>query len=471
MDSQTTLGLIVGNRGFFPSHLCEEGRADMIRVLQEEGFKVIALGPEDTEYGSVESLSDARKCADLFKAHADEISGIVVTLPNFGDERAVANTIRFSGLDVPVLVQATPDVVGKMDIKNRRDSFCGKMSVCNNLTQYGIPYSLTTLHTVAPDSGGFRADVREFAAVCRVVKGMKGARFGMLGARPSAFKTVRFSEKLFERAGISVETLDLSDAYGRAEALGDDDPDVKAKRAAIEAYAQTTGVPGAALNRMARFGVVIDRWVEEEELDATAIQCWTSLEEYFGIVPCTLMSMMSNRLAPSACETDITGLAGMYAMALASGKPSMLLDWNNNYGDDPDKGVVFHCSNLPADVLISDIPVMSYQEIIAGSVGKENTFGAICGRIKAGPFTFCRVATDDVNGTIKAYIGEGRFTDDVLDTFGGAGVVEIENFQDLLYNICIYGWEHHVAANLSQVSEAVAEAMDKYMGWDVYYHE
>src|SRR6266478_4217981 len=160
------LGIIVGNRGFFPAHLCESGRRDILRVLEQEGIKSVTLAPDATKFGAVESLSDAQKCADLFKAHRDEIDGILVTLPNFGDERAVANTLRWANLDVPVLIHAFNDDAAKMTIRDRRDSFCGKMSVCNNLRQYGIPYSLTRLHTAAPDNPDFRADLRRFAATC-----------------------------------------------------------------------------------------------------------------------------------------------------------------------------------------------------------------------------------------------------------------------------------------------------------------
>ncbi len=247
-----------------------------------------------------------------------------------------------------------------MTIAERRDSFCGKMSACNNLWQYGIPYTLTTLHTVAPDSESFRQDLRRFAGTCRVVRGLRGARFGMLGARPAAFITVRFSEKLLEKAGISVEVMDLSEAFGRANRLAADDPAVRDKLSAIKSYVPTTGVPAEALLKMAKFALVTERWMEENGLVATAVQCWTAMEEYFGVVPCTVMSMMSNALKPSACEADITGAIGMYAMALASGKPSALVDWNNNYGDDPDKGVIFHCSNLPVDFFQE--PEMSYQD-------------------------------------------------------------------------------------------------------------
>jgi len=465
---QTTLGVIVGNRGFFPDHLCETGRQEMLRVLEEEGLEAIVLDTGDTPFGSVETLEDAKKCAALFKEHAAEIDGILVTLPNFGDERAVATTIRLSGLDVPVLVQAFPDEVGKMTLADRRDSFCGKMSVCNNLSQYDIAYSLTTLHTVAPDSDSFRRDLSQFAATCRVVRGLRGSRFGMLGARPAAFITVRFSEKLLEQSGISVEVLDLSEAFGRADRLRDDAPEVQDKLQAIRAYVPTAGIPAVALLKMAKFALVTERWMDENDLVASAVQCWTSMEEYFGIVPCTVMSMMSNALRPSACETDITGAIGMYAMALASQKPSALVDWNNNYGDDPDKGVLFHCSNFPVE-FFQDAK-MSHQDIIAATVGKENTYGTMVGAIKTGPFTYCRVSTDDAWGTVRAYVGEGEVVDDPLDTFGGHGVVWIPDLQGLLHHICANGYEHHVAVNRSQVAAAVSEALGKYMGWDVYHH-
>ena len=464
----TTLGVIVGNRGFFPDHLCETGREEVLRVLAEEGIEAVILSAEDTPFGSVTTLQDAQKCAALFDEHRGEIGGVLVTLPNFGEERAVANALRMSGLNVPVLVQAFPDDVDKMTAANRRDSFCGKMSVCNNLKQYSIPFTLTTLHTVSPESESFRRDLRRFAGTCRVVRGLYGAKVGMLGARPAAFITVRYSEKLLESTGISVEVLDLSEAFGRANRLQDDDARVRGKLDEIKAYVSTRGVPAEALLKMAKFALVMQDWIDENELVATAVQCWTSMEEFFGVVPCTVMSMLSNSLSPSACETDITGAIGMYAMALASGKPSALLDWNNNYGENPDKGVIFHCSNLPK-AFFADMR-MDYQEIIAGSVGKESTYGTIVGRIRPGPFTYCRVSTDDVGGVVRAYLGEGQITDDPLVTFGGYGVIEIPAFQKLLHHICENGFEHHVAVNPSQCATAVNEALSKYMGWDVYYH-
>ena len=463
-----TMGLVVGNRGFFPDHLAKSGREEMVQVLQKAGMDVIALGAEQSKYGAVETHEEANRCAELFRSKADAIDGVIVTLPNFGDERAIADTMRLSRLTVPILVQATPDTPAKMGITHRRDSFCGKMSACNNLRQYGIPYSLTSLHTEAPDSPEFAKDLEWFAGVCRVAKGLRGLRVGAIGARPAAFNTVRYSEKLLEANGISVETLDLSEVLGRISRMKDTDDRAVAKLRSIEKYVTTNAVPEAALLKMAKLGAVVDDWMKAAEVQISAVQCWTSLEENLGVVPCTVMSMMSDSLLSSACEVDVCGVIGMHALQLASETPSALLDWNNNYGDDPNKAVCFHCSNLPKH-FFKDVR-MDFQEIIAGTVGKDNTFGTCVGRVKSGPMSFARFSTDDVNGRIRGYTGSGRFTDDPLETFGGAGVVEIPGLQKLLRYICEQGFEHHVAANFSTVASAVEEAASRYLGWAMYAH-
>ena len=463
-----TMAVIIGNRGFFPGHLAKSGRTEMIEALQRAGMDCVVLGEDQSKHGAVETHDEAKRCAALFQEHRHRIDGVIVALPNFGDERAVADTLRLAKLDVPVLIQATPDTPDRMGITHRRDSFCGKMSACNNLRQYGIPYSLTRLHTVRPDSDVFRADLDWFAAVCRVVGGLRNLRVGCIGARPSAFNTVRYSEKLLEASGISTETVDLSDILGRIQRLKDNDDGVQRKLGQIRDYVSTKGIPDASLIKMAKLGYVVEDWMRATDVKVSAIQCWTAMEEFFGVVPCTVMSMMSNELLASACEADICGTISMHALALASQTPSALLDWNNNYGDDPDKAVCFHCSNLPKHFFAEDR--MDYQEIIAGTVGKENTFGTMVGRVKAGPMSFVRFSTDDVAGRIRGYVGEGAFTADPLTTFGGAGVVRIFGLQGLLHHICENGFEHHVAANLSTCAHAVHEAATRYLGWQMHWH-
>ncbi len=466
--NKTVFGLLVGNRGFFPDDLAREGRAVMTDLLKRLGYGCVTLTQKDTKFGAVETWQDAKKCAGLFREKRDDIDGIIVTLPNFGDERGVADSLKMAGLDVPVLMHAWDDNKAKMSIRHRRDSFCGKMSACNNLVQYGIPFSLTKLHTMDPRTTEFEQELHWFAGVCRVVNGLRHCRVGALGARPAAFNTVRYSEKLLEESGISVETLDLSEVLGRIGRLADNDNTVKRRLAKIKDYTPTKGIPEENLLKMAKLGLVIDAWMEEAELDITAVQCWTALEEYLGIVPCTVMSMMSEGLKSSACEVDVGGAVGMHALALASGTPSFLLDWNNNYGGEPDKCVCFHCSNLPKSCFES--MAMDYQEIIAGTVGKENTYGTVVGRIKPGPMTFLRISTFDTEGIIGAYVGQGEFTKDKLETFGGYGIARIPNLQLLLQYACENGFEHHVAMNHSSVARVIYEALENYLDWDVYLH-
>ncbi|KAF2958449.1 fucose isomerase [Thermotoga sp. Ku-13t] len=466
MSEKMTLGLIVANRGFFPDWLVEEGRKRVLKVLNEMNVNVVTLSTEDTKYGAVESMQDAEKCAKLFKQHAEEIDGIIVTLPNFGDEGSAAMAIRLSGLKVPVLVHAFPDEPGKMDIKHRRDSFCGKISLCNNLVQFGIAFTDTTLHVESPESEEFRKDLEKFLAVCRIVKGLKNLRIGLIGARPAAFNTVRFSEKILEKYGISVVTVDLSEIIARARSFDSKSDRVVHELDKLTKTFNVKKVPSEALERMARLGAAINEWIEENRVQATALQCWTALEVLYGVVPCAVMSLLSESLSPSACETDVMGALSMYILQLASERPSALLDWNNNYGDDPEKAVMFHCSNLPVSFFKSC--EMSYQEIIAGTVGKENAYGTCVGRISPGPVTFLRLSSFDNEGTIAGFVAEGEFTDDPIETFGGYGVVKIENLRSLLRLITKYGFEHHVAANRSRVKEAVVEALDNYLGWEIF---
>ncbi|MGI4867394.1 MAG: L-fucose/L-arabinose isomerase family protein [Janthinobacterium lividum] len=468
MKTIQTLGVIIGNRDFFPDKLVGECRVDLLAAFAQAGIKPIMLDEQATKLGGVETFQEAQKCAALFRQHADEIMGVLVVLPNFGDEKGVAETLKLARLDVPVLIQAYPDDLARLDVAHRRDAWCGKISVCNNLYQYNIKYSLTTKHVVHPSDPSFVADLRNFAAVCRVTKGMRNVRIGAIGARPGAFQTVRYSEKILQRSGISVVTIDLSHILGFADKLTKDDQKVKERLEAIQAYTPTGRTPSDKLVQIAKLDVVLRDFVEEHALDATAIQCWTSLQQNYGCNVCTSMSMMSENMLPSACEVDVTGTLSMYAMQLASGSPSALVDWNNNYASDPDKCVLFHCGNW-AKSFLPDIS-MSTAPILGTTVGEENTYGALDGRTPASPLTFGRISTDDPKGIIKAYIGEGELTDDPLNTFGNRAVAKIDNLQGLMKHVCRHGFEHHVVMNASKTAGILEEAFSNYMGWDVHRH-
>ncbi|MGB3008486.1 MAG: L-fucose/L-arabinose isomerase family protein [Chitinophagaceae bacterium] len=466
--NNSTLGVIIGNRDFFPDKLVAEARTEILDLFKQLNITPVMLSDADSKLGGVETFAEAQKCAALFKKHADEIDGILVVLPNFGDEKGVAETIKLSGLTVPVLIQGYPDDLGKMDVVNRRDAWCGKISVCNNLYQYGIKYSLTTKHVVSPRDESFITDLKNFTATCRVVNGLRKVRIGAVGARPTAFNTVRYSEKLLQRNGISVTTVDLSEILGNANKLTADDKAVKEKLEKIHAYTNTGLTPPDKLVQIAKLDVVLADFMQENSLDATAIQCWTSIQKNYGCNVCTSMSMMSENMLPSACEVDVTGTLTMYAMQLASGSPSALVDWNNNYADDDTKCVLFHCGNW-AKSFLPDITI-STAPILGTSVGTENTYGALDGRTPAMPLTYGRISTDDCKGVIKAYIGEGELTDDALKTFGNRAVAQINNLQGLMNYVCRNGFEHHVVMNTSKTAGVLKEAFENYLGWETYHH-
>lgn len=467
--STLSLGIIIGNRDFFPDSLVEKARKDILEVFSKLDINPVLLETSETKLGGVETYKDSQKCAALFKRHSEELAGILVLLPNFGDERGVADTLKLAGLNIPVLIQAYPDELNKMNVINRRDSWCGKISVCNNLYQYGIKYSLTSQHVSHPTDPIFQQDLLDFVAVCRVVKGLRKVRIGAVGARPGAFNTVRYSEKILQRNGITVTTVDLSEILGKAEKLAKDAPSVIKHLETINAYAPKGKTPDEAMIQIAKLDVVLNEYVEEYQLDATAIQCWTSLQQNFGCNVCTTMSIMSENMLPSACEVDVTGTLTMYAMQLASGSPSALVDWNNNYAEDPNKCVLFHCGNW-AKSFLPDIEI-SNAPILGTSVGVENTYGALDGRTPAMPLTYARISTDDPKGIIKVYLGEGELTNDPLNTFGNRAVAQIGNLQGLMNYVCRNGFEHHVVMNASKTAAVLKEALGNYMGWEIYCHE
>jgi L-fucose isomerase-like protein len=227
--------------------------------------------------------------------------------------------------------------------------------------------------------------------VCKVRGGVRGLRLGAVGARPGNFNTVRYSEKLLEQAGVTVVTVDFSEILGNANRLAHDHPRVLDKLEEIRAYARSGGVPARSLVLMAKLGIALGDWMAANEIKATALQCWSSLQLNYGVNACTIMSMMSEQLLPSACEVDIVGVLAMYALQLASGTPSALVDWNNNYAGDPDKCVFFHCGNW-AKSFLSEAEI-SVAPILGSTLGVENTYGAMAGRTSAGPMSFARIST------------------------------------------------------------------------------
>lgn len=464
-----TFGVIISNRSFFPDHLVLTARKKLLKSMKDWGHKVITLSTDDTYMGETMTYDEAQKCAALFRDHADEIDGIIVCLPNFGEETGIADAIKWSKLDCPILIQACDDDLDKLQLENRRDAFCGKLSLCNNLWQYGIKYSLTTRHTCPVDGEEFHVDVDRFAKVCAVVKSMRTARIAQIGARVMPFRTVRYSEKLLQDSGITIETEDFSEIMADIEDITDE-VIIAEKVAEIKAYGNIAeDIEEYKVVKQAKLCIAIENWMKSHHCVASAIQCWDSPEANYGCAMCLVMSMMGQKGMPSACETDIMGAVSMLALLKASDIPPIYQDWNNNYKNEPNKCINVHCSNYPA-CAFDRKPEIANLDILATTLGTDVSFGALKGRVRPSEMTFLKISTDDRNGKIRCYLGEGKFTDDDLPTFGGVSVCEVPEMNKLMHHLTRNGYEHHVALVQTACADILEEALGNYLGWDVYRH-
>jgi L-fucose isomerase-like protein len=470
IQRRVSLGVVIGSRAFFSPAPCRDARDQVLAQLARLGIDAVILPFEATANGAVQSLADAELYATHFRANADKIDGLVICLPNFGDEIAVAELVSRARLNVPILLQASNDEVSKVSVSERRDAFCGKISVSNNFWQYGVPFSETTHHTCDIWGAEFGGDLDRFARVCRTVRGLRGARLGSIGARTGAFQTMRYSEKLLQAAGINVVTVDLSEMMGAAGAIAPDDPALLATLVKVKGYGRIPAhIQPAQIEKQARWTLAVNRWIEENGCDASAIQCWRSLQDNFGCATCLTMSMMGEDLMPSACEVDIMGAISMYALALASGAPPAILDWNNNYGSETDLCVCTHCGNFPK-TFIGDTPEVGELDVLGESIGRSKCFGAVKGKVKPGPMTYFRLSTDDRAGTVKCYLGEGEFTDHPFGMDGGIATTRVKDLRKLLKFVTQNGFEHHVAMVRGHHGDVVREAVTRYLRWPMYHH-
>ncbi len=461
---KTTFALYLGNRGMFPGSLMASAREEITSLLKGWGHDVIALDENATRFGAVETPEEGRVFADFLEENKGKFGGVILCLPNFGDENGAMAALKNAG--VPILIQAYPDDLDKMAPELRRDAFCGKFSIMDVFWQAGIKYTIDQPHTVSPQDPRFKDSIEYFDSVCRVYNGMKDMTLGALGARTTAFKTVRFDEVALQRNGITVEALDLSEVFFRMGELTSGEQALKDKIARLTDYTCWDGVPEDRLEQIARLGVVIDQIIDEYSLDCLALRCWVELQAQMGISPCVLLSEMNDRGIAASCEVDVGNAVAMHALRLATNQPPICLDWNNNYGDDDDKCILFHCGSVAQSLMTAEGHITDHA-ILRNVVGEGRAFGCNVGRIKPFPFTFASSLTSE--GRVKFYVGEGEFTSDEIaeDFFGCAGVAKMDKLQDVLTFVGRNGFRHHVSCSPGNVQKALIEAMSNYLGYDV----
>lgn len=458
-----TFALYFGNRGFMPAELIEGAREDMVKAVTDAGYDFIMMDKDATRYGAVETRDEGRLYAEWLKSHKGEYDGVILCMPIFVDENGAIAALQDAG--VPILMQAYPDEIGKMDFAHRRDAYCGKFSVTDVFEQYKVPYTVMKPHVVHPLTSEFTQNLHDFAGVCRVVNGMKRFNIGCIGARTTAFKTVRFDEVTMQRHGINVESFDLSELFEFVRAKADDDKKVLDKIVALEKYTDFSNVPQDKKIMLAKISVVIDEYIETYHLDAIALRCWNEMETYLRVCPCVLLSELNDRGITASCEIDMCSAITMRALSLATEGPAACLDWNNNYGDDPDKVILFHCGSTAQKLMKEKGTVTSHKMFDKTDPGSG--WGTNEGRIAAFPMTFSNCKTED--GKITIYFSEGEFTDDNIEDafFGCGGVAKIRNLQDKLIRLARGGFKHHTTVANGHAKAILEEAFGIYLGYDV----
>jgi len=461
-NKKLTFALYFGNRGFFPESLIALAREEVSKRVEKLGYGAIMLDASLTRYGAVETPAEGAVYAKFLEANKGKFDGVILSLPNFGDETGAVSALRDCG--VPILVQAYPDELDKLDNARRRDAFCGKFSVMDVFWQYGVKFTNFTPHVVSPSSEDFAKNLRDFAAVCAVVKSMRRFNLGAIGARTTAFKTVRFDELALERRGITTETFDLSEVVFRTQSLSEKSEEFAARKRELFAYSDFAKVPETSATNLVKLSIVLDQIIKEADLGAIALRCWIELEKILKIAPCVLLGRLNNLGIPAACELDVCNAVAMRALAAASNGAATCLDWNNNWGGEPDKCILFHCGPV-AQSLMTDKGRVAEHFMFAKAFGPGCGWGPCQGRIKAGDMTFASSKTE--GGEVIFYSGEGRITEDKIppEFFGCAGVAEIPDLQRKLKNIGDNGFRHHVSMAFGNVDMPLREALGKYLGY------
>ena len=456
------LALLIANRGFFPSSVIESARCDMLAAFNRANVEAIYPDISATRYGAVETTAEGVVFREFLEKHRGAYDGLVICLPNFGDENGIKAAIR--DCDVPIFVQAYPDQLDEMDFEHRRDAFCGKLALTSVLTQMKKPYTTFLPFTTHPASKEFDQQLQQFATICRIVKKMRAMRLGAVGARTTAFKSVRFDEMALESHGIDVETYDLSTIFAKIHKLPDNDEGVQRRLKDLHGVADFTNAPVGRDLILAKFAATIDTLVCDDQLNALAIRCWSELQQELGITPCAAMGLLNQECMPTVCEMDVTNALAMTGLSVASGSAPGCLDWNNNYGEDLDKCILFHCGPLPMDLMEGPGEVQQHK-MLSKSYGQGCSWGLNVGKVKTGTITYSGMRTE--NGEIQFYVGTAEIVDAPVakEFFGVHAVMQTDALQKKLQTISAAGFRHHVAITSGDVAAIVAEAFTKYLGY------
>ena len=276
---------------------------------------------------------------------------------------------------------------------------------------------------------------------------------------------MRFDEITLQKYGINVESFDLSELIYKVQNMDDTDQNVIDKKERLEKYTDFSRVPEKNKTTLAKISVVLDQYIETYHLDALALRCWNEMETILRVCPCVLLSELNDRGIVASCEIDLCSAITMRAMNLASEEPTAVLDWNNNYGDQENKVILFHCGPVAQSLMTGKGTVTEHKMFAKDDPGSG--WGANEGRIRAFPMTFSNCKTED--GKLTVYVSEGTFTGEPIEEtyFGCAGVAEIPDLENKLIRLARGGFKHHTSVGVGHMKDVLTEAFETYLHYDV----
>jgi len=455
------IGFVPAHREFFDENWAIRMRERCISILSTiEKLDLVVPDDKLTKGGLVRDERDAEKTIQLFREK--DVDGIMIGTMTFGDEISVLK-IASAFKDRPILLFGTKEGPFTPDGNRLSDSFCGTLSISSGLHRRRIPFIFAGI--LFPEEEEFKDAVLNFMRVCAIVRGFVGAKVGQIGTRPGPFETCAINEPaLIEHFKQTVVPISLVEIFQSANSLSDDEPEVQEIIREIEAQADVSNVKREILVKLAKLECALKRFAEENKIDAMAVQCWTAMQNIYGVSSCLPMGRLTDKGIMTACEVDIYGALTMLIQYLASLKttPPHFIDWTIQHQEKDNVFLAWHCGNAPPSLACEGCPIVVREHsILKRTVKPESSYGTAEFQLKPGTVTICRLVEYD--GEFKMLITKGEIKQSSDKLRGSWSWVEVPNLKSLYRTLVEEGFIHHASMIHGDYTQAIADAC-KFLG-------
>jgi len=436
--------------GFVPAHrepfdeawAVQERKRCLDALGRIKGLEVVAPDGKLTPGGLVRDDADAEKTISFFKE--EKIDGLLIGTMTFGDEvsaLAVASAFR----DLPILLFGTKEGDFTADGGRRSDSFCGTLAVSSGLHRRKIPFLFAGI--LFPEDSGFSPAIGNFTAVCSIVKGFKGARIGLVGPRPERFETcISNEDALLGQFGQRVVPVSILDIMLRLEGLKANAPELQKIIREMNKEADLSALGTEKSRTIAGLQYALRQFAQEKGLSALAVQCWTAIQQAYGISACYALGRVTGSGLMTACEVDVYGALTMLVQNLATLKmvPPHFIDWTIRHQKKKDVFLSWHCGNAPPSLACraEGIKIRSHS-ILGKPLGKERALGTAEFQLKPGVVTLCRLTEFD--GKFKMLVTRGEIVESPQHLRGSWSWVKVPDLDGLYRVLVEEGFTHHAS--------------------------